>query len=350
MATSVSLGFCLWFSGATFNDSIGRNQDVLARAYLAKSRGGILTGGVSGGNLTAAVSSGLSFTVADGAAVVPAASGDGSYLAVSNASQTLTCAAADPSNPRIDLVCIQVVDNGNNTSYAELVIVEGTPAATPAVPATPSGALALYQVAVAAGATTLSSGNLTDVRTWTAAPGGVIRCPDMSSLPAGVDGTLGYDVVNDRFFHLSSSGSKPVHVLSYPPAEAVHTSNISAPAATETTLLSVNFNSDGSDVTITGHYRDAYTTTTWDYMVVRLYIDSTCVAYDYAYSTHDSWRSGKYPYGSQIFQITTTSLLSNTPAAGAHTAKFTVAPNAQATTITGSAISPVTLTVKQASL
>jgi hypothetical protein len=43
-------------------------------------------------------------------------------------------------------------------------VVKGTAAGSPTVPSTPTNSIALAQVAVAAGATSISSGNITDVR------------------------------------------------------------------------------------------------------------------------------------------------------------------------------------------
>lgn len=96
-------------------------------------------------------------------------------------------AAADPSNNRIDLICItpargnqsQQTRNFKDAStsvisavllYTEtdwlstLTIVAGTPAASPAVPATPAGAIALCRVLVTAATGIAGSSAYTDVR------------------------------------------------------------------------------------------------------------------------------------------------------------------------------------------
>ena len=90
----------------------------------------------------------------------------GTYMAYNDAAATATITTADPSNPRIDLVCITVSDAAYSGSLNQVAInvVAGTPAGSPTVPSTPTNSIALAQVAVAAGATSITSGNITDVR------------------------------------------------------------------------------------------------------------------------------------------------------------------------------------------
>jgi hypothetical protein len=90
----------------------------------------------------------------------------GSYHGLNDASVSLAIAASDPTNPRIDIVVAQVRDaaySGANNDFI-LAVVTGTPAGSPAAPATPNNAIVLAQVAVAANATTVTSGNITDKR------------------------------------------------------------------------------------------------------------------------------------------------------------------------------------------
>lgn len=91
----------------------------------------------------------------------------GTYMVYNDAATTATIAAADPSNPRIDLVCVTVYDSAYTGSLntVSFNVVTGTPAASPSTPATPTNSIALATVAVAAGATTITSGNITSVRT-----------------------------------------------------------------------------------------------------------------------------------------------------------------------------------------
>lgn len=71
-------------------------------------------------------------------------------------------------NARIDIICIKVdttaTPDGEATNVASLVVVEGTPAASPTVPATPDDHLKLAEVAVANGFASIVNANITDKR------------------------------------------------------------------------------------------------------------------------------------------------------------------------------------------
>ncbi len=90
----------------------------------------------------------------------------GTYMVYNDAATTVAIAAADPTNPRIDLVCVTVYDSAYTGSLntVSFNVVTGTPAASPSVPSTPVNSIALARVAVAAGATTIVAGNITSVR------------------------------------------------------------------------------------------------------------------------------------------------------------------------------------------
>lgn len=92
----------------------------------------------------------------------------GIYQCTNDAPFTATIAAADPTNPRIDLICITIQDayyaHGMVLNTVAFNVVAGTPAVTPAVPATPDNSIVLAQVAVAALSTTIVNANITDKR------------------------------------------------------------------------------------------------------------------------------------------------------------------------------------------
>lgn len=128
---------------------------------------------------------GMLVTVTDLNCVIvgPTSSGRGPYLCAIPTSQ-ITLTAADPSNPRIDLLIAEVLDDAADSS-GDLVpgrtrVITGTPAAVPTVPATPSGALALAQFAVPAGG---ASATLTYTADYTTAAGGIIPVRDTAGLP-----------------------------------------------------------------------------------------------------------------------------------------------------------------------
>lgn len=90
----------------------------------------------------------------------------GPYQAYQDAPANLAIAAADPTNPRIDLVCASVQDaqySGSN-NQAVLQVITGTAGPSPAPPSAPASTVVLAQVAVAAGATSITSGDITDER------------------------------------------------------------------------------------------------------------------------------------------------------------------------------------------
>lgn len=86
---------------------------------------------------------------------------DGSPLTV------LPIATADPTNARRDLVVLRLDFTAERVDYA---VLTGTPAASPTAPAptqtTTRWELPLAQVSVAANATTIAAGNVTDLRTY----------------------------------------------------------------------------------------------------------------------------------------------------------------------------------------
>lgn len=90
----------------------------------------------------------------------------GVYQFYNDASATATITTANPSNPRIDRVCITVNDAYYTGSLNNVAInvVAGTPAASPVAPATPDNSISLATVAVGAGVTSILTANITDTR------------------------------------------------------------------------------------------------------------------------------------------------------------------------------------------
>ena len=114
---------------------------------------------------------GMSVRVASGwAAVIGTTTTNmGVYTAYNDATVTLTITTADATNPRIDLVCMTVRDafySGANNDVIYQVIA-GTPAGSPVAPSLPANSISLATVAVAANATQIIAGNITDTRVST---------------------------------------------------------------------------------------------------------------------------------------------------------------------------------------
>lgn len=99
----------------------------------------------------------------------------------------LSIGAADATNARRDLIVAQVRDSGYSGSDddARLFVVAGTPSGSPADPAVPANCLVLARVSVAAGATSIVTANITDLRTyvrpWNTAWGVVATGTDTSN-------------------------------------------------------------------------------------------------------------------------------------------------------------------------
>ena len=106
--------------------------------------------------------------VADGwAAIVGTTQADmGTYVAYNDASVLLTITTANPTNPRIDLICMTVNDSYYSGVADNVVfqVVAGTPSATPVAPSLPANSISLATVYVGAGASSITSGNITDTR------------------------------------------------------------------------------------------------------------------------------------------------------------------------------------------
>jgi hypothetical protein len=105
-------------------------------------------------------SSGMNVKVGTGQALVR-----GHYYS-NTAEVTLVVTTADATNPRIDNVVLELDPSANSIV---LKVVAGTPGATPSAPAVTQTDGGIYQIklaeiAVAAGATTISAGNVTDTR------------------------------------------------------------------------------------------------------------------------------------------------------------------------------------------
>jgi hypothetical protein len=161
----------LWEQANTYAASLDR------RAIAALAGGAYPL--VSGCAVTVAAGT-MNMNIAAGSVIVPSQNNTGSTLCVSDAVETVTSPTAPASGTnRIDVVVCQArgndLDGGTNNDWL-FQVVAGTPAASPTVPATPAGAVAIAQITVIGGAASLAAGNLLDRRIlqpW-GAPWGVV--------------------------------------------------------------------------------------------------------------------------------------------------------------------------------
>ena len=111
---------------------------------------------------------GMSVIIAGGwAAIVGTTQSNmGTYVGYNDAPTVVAITTANPTNPRIDLICMTVQDAYYTGSQNNVIfqVVAGTPAGSPVVPSVPANSIALAEVAVAAGALSIVTGNITDRR------------------------------------------------------------------------------------------------------------------------------------------------------------------------------------------
>ena len=129
-------------------------EGVVGNGYAVTQRG-------AGADMSIDVSPGSAFVVGDDE------TGQGTYLCVSTASRNVPVLAADPSNPRIDIVCVTVRDSvagGASDDDFTVQVIAGTPAGAPSVPATPDSAIKVAEIAVGTGVTSILNADITDTR------------------------------------------------------------------------------------------------------------------------------------------------------------------------------------------
>jgi hypothetical protein len=131
---------------------------------------------------------GMSVIIAGGwAAIVGTTQSNmGTYVAYNDAPTVVAITTANPTNPRIDLVCATVQDAFYTGAQNNVIfqVVVGTPASSPVAPALPANSIALAEVDVAAGALSITSGDITDLRVLV-----TTNIPESGDISAVVAGT-----------------------------------------------------------------------------------------------------------------------------------------------------------------
>jgi hypothetical protein len=143
--------------------------------------------------ITANSPAGMSVRVASGwAAIVGTTTSNmGVYTIFNDAQDTLTITTADPTNPRIDLVCATVRDAFYSGANNDVIfqVIAGTPAGSPVAPSLPANSISLATVAVGAAVTQINTGNITDTRVNVTT--NIPETGDISSITAGAGLTGG---------------------------------------------------------------------------------------------------------------------------------------------------------------
>lgn len=189
MASSVSLGYPIWADGMNWTSLLSRTfeggastWDANTSATAVSPMSGVFAGGTAM-QVTQAGTPAMSVLVNAGyCAVAHLTQGHGVYIFGCTAQETLTVSANSSGQTRIDLIVARVYDTANSSSYCDVEIVAGTPGS--GQPAAPGTSLLLATVTVASGASSILNANITDKRTFTAAPGGILPASTAAAPPA----------------------------------------------------------------------------------------------------------------------------------------------------------------------
>lgn len=156
----------LWIQGLATHQS----QDY--RRFL-EGLMGFKHGIFEAGDLAVTSNGTMTVTVARGTCLVDGSedANQGMYFVHNDAAQNITAATAHATLTRFDMVVIRVRDNfyaTGPTDAADLFIVQGTPASSPAEPAIPPNCLVLARLTVTFNDVVISAADIADRRTSTA--------------------------------------------------------------------------------------------------------------------------------------------------------------------------------------
>lgn len=138
----------------------------------------------------------------------------GPYVYAVAVAPTLTINAANATNPRIDLISLQLSDpaEGDGTSVPSVVAVytAGTAASIPAPPAAPARSLTLAQVNVPHSGG--GSATITPVATYAFAAGGIAPCSSSTFYPASpYQGQMIFDLTLNYYLFWTGSAWQEVN-------------------------------------------------------------------------------------------------------------------------------------------
>lgn len=202
--------------------AIDADPDTKLPAYSGASfraaLSGLLTSGTSAGVARTGALDARSLGVTLTATNVTVAGGGyalgtpaGVYLvAVADAIQLGSLAPADPTNARVDRVVLRVDDPSNGGGpdrTGSIELIKGTPGATPTLPSVPGPTRYADLARIDVPRAGAGSPSVTDLRTYTAAQGGILPMRDLAQINAfaGPSGQVAYNATGGTL-HLRVGG------------------------------------------------------------------------------------------------------------------------------------------------
>jgi hypothetical protein len=328
VATSITAGAPLWVDGPPMDAQAPlRQYDVGTRVFNAGTTTATqVPGGVFPGNgaMNVTAGSGLSVLVACGYCCVPNSASplQGGYIFGLLTAGTLTLAAADPSNSRIDIIVAQVLDTGTSASSCQVATVTGTASGSPSAPSAPANSIVLAQVLIPPGSSSILSQNITDQRNWVVAPGGILPIQDASTAPAMPASQIMYNEATGALVTgTGTAGSvAPLPVLPWAPVMTTVSSPVTDSSArgTLTVIAAATVTTDGA-TDIEAYYKwPGFTVSAAPLLVtLQVSVDGTVLDQAVIYPA-----SSSVPTCGGSARAYTSGAQSNTPSAGTHTVTF----------------------------
>jgi hypothetical protein len=325
VATSINCGCPAWVDDVTQSAQTPWRQFEVGTKVLnlgTASANQVPSGVFPGlGAMQVSAGSGMAATVAAGYCCVANSSSSlqGGYIFGLMTSASLTVAAADPVNPRLDIIVAFVADNGDSSSFSAVEIITGTPASPPVAPAAPANSLTLASITIPANVVSVASGTITDLRAYVVAPGGILPIATASAAPAVPASQFMITLDTNQLVQgTGTAGSVSVpSVLKWAPQLATVTSTVhAASSGALTTVASVSVTTDGlTDIEVyckwpgvVGHS---------GFVTIMATIDGSAVDDAAVVST-----DGTQPTAGGSLRYFTSSGQGNTPSNGTHTIAF----------------------------
>ena len=217
-----------------------------AAQFVRNADGSPRTGVLGGFPSIVTTTAGMTVNVAAAAFVSTRGVADGVNRETNDGTVAVTIPAAPGSNSRFDLISVKHndADAGDGSSLPVFVVTSGSAAASPTVPATPTGCEPLATLRIYSGTVATNGGSnvLTNIYRMTAMSGGVVPFRtiaerDLWTSPAPCDGQLAYCIAEDATFEYVDSTVGWVHLLGKPIVSTITFTGIYSGASARVTEL-----------------------------------------------------------------------------------------------------------------